>query len=414
MDSPEIVRKNFWLHVTEGAVYLSSNVLLSPQTVFPALVAKLGGDNVAVGAIPIIVYLVFYFPQILSANYIRSSAFRKPWTLKLGMMQRLQILLFSIVVAVFGAGAPRVALAAFFIIYVASQVLNGLGSPVWFDLVAKTTTPADRGKLMGFRISIGALLGLLNGFVLTLLLAFLTFPYNFAAVFAFAFFLQLSSWLILRRVVETRPSEVITHDSFPALFIRIRSILRRDLVYRRFLISTAFLVVGLMPMGFFMIASLREYHLPESYVGLFTITMVVAQVLSGVFLGWLADVKGHRVALILCAAATASATILGLVGSSPVFFFAVFFFVGMNLGAEMVTRYNFVERCAPDSDRPLYVGVMNAWLAPFYFSATIGGWVSDRFGYKPMFAMGLVATSVGIALLYKTADPGRPKTAGSR
>lgn len=394
----------------EGAAYLSSNVLLSPQTVFPALVARLGGDNVAIGAIPIIVYLAFYFPQIVSANYIRSSAYRKPWTLKLGMLQRLQILLFAVVIAVFGAQSPGVALAAFFLIYIASQILNGLGSPVWFDLVAKTTAPADRGKLMGIRISLGAALGFLNGFLLTALLAFLPFPYNFAAVFGVAFLLQLSSWLIQRRVVETRKSEIISHDSFAALLSRVDSIVRKDLVYRRFLVSSAFLVVGLMPIGFFMIASIREYHLEESYVGLFTITMVVAQVLSGVFLGWLADTKGHKVSLLLCAAATASATILALVSNSPIYFFGVFFFVGMNLGAEMITRYNFVERCAPDSDRPLYVGIMNAWLAPFYFSATFGGWVSDMFGYWPMFILGLIATLVGMVLLYRIADPSRSRS----
>ncbi len=395
----------------EGAAYLSSNVLLSPQTVFPALVARLGGDNVAVGAIPIIVYLVFYLPQIVSANYIRSSPFRKPWTLKLGMMQRLQILLFAVVIAVFGGQSPSIALAAFFVIYVASQTLNGLGSPVWFDLVAKTTAPADRGKLMGFRISIGAALGFVNGFLLTALLAFIRFPYNFAGVFAYAFLLQISSWLIQRRVIETAESQVVRHDSFAALFVRVKSIVLNDLVFRRFLISAAFLVIGLMPTGFFMIASMRMYNLGESYVGLFTVTMVVAQVLSGVFLGWLADVKGHKASLVLCAAATGVATILALLSNSPMYFFAVFFFVGMNLGAEMIMRYNFVERCAPDSERPLYVGVMNVWLAPFYFSATFGGWVSDKFGYTPMFVLGLLATAVGIYFRHNLPDPSRPRKA---
>ncbi len=395
----------------EGAAYLSSNVLLSPQTVFPALVAQLGGDNVAIGAIPIIVYLVFYFPQIITANYIRSSAYRKPWTLRLGMLQRLQILLLALVLAVFGAGSPRIALAAFFVIYVASQTLNGLGSPVWFDLVAKTTAPADRGKLMGFRISIGAVLGFVNGFLLTALLAFIPFPYNFAGVFAYAFLLQVSSWFIQRQVVELRQSEVMMHDSFQDLVVRVQSILRKDLVYRRFLVSAAFLVIGLMPTGFFMIASMREYNLADSYIGLFTITMVVAQVLSGVLLGWLADAKGHKASLVLCASATAGATILALVSNAPVFFFAVFFLVGMNLGAEMITRYNFVERCAPESDRPLYVGIMNAWLAPFYFSATLGGWISDNYGYTPMFVLGLLATIAGLVLLRNVADPSRTRLA---
>ena len=409
MESKSVSKRNFWLHVSEGAVYLSSGVLLSPQTVFPALVAKLGGDNVAVGAIPIIVYLMFYLPQIVSANYIRSSPFRKPWALKLGILQRFQILLLAIVVALFGLHSPSLALGAFFVIYVFNQVFAGLGSPVWFDLVAKTTAPNDRGKLMGIRISLGALLGFLNGFLLTILLAFLVYPLNFAAVFGFAFLLQLTSWMILRNVKEDRHSVVMPHDSIRALFVRIKSIFQSDAIFRQFLASAAFLIVGLMPTGFFVLAAIRRFHLEESYVGLFTITMVVAQIMSGTLLGLLADKKGHKASLLVCAAATASATIIALASGSSYWYFAVFFLVGINLGAEMITRYNFVERCAPESDRPLYVGIMNAWIAPFYFSAAIGGWLSDKFGYSAVFALGLTATIVGLVLLQRIPDPNRAR-----
>jgi MFS family permease len=409
MESAIATKRNFWIHVTEGAVYLSSGVLLSPQTVFPALVAKLGGDNVAIGAIPIIVYLVYYFPQIFSANYIRSSPYRRPWTLKLGMLQRIQILFFAITIAFLGLRSPSIALAAFFIIYIANQILAGLGSPVWFDLVAKTTTPSNRGKLMGIRISIGALLGLLNGFLLTALLAFLPYPLNFAAVFGVAFLLQFTSWMILRNVTETEQSVVASHDSLGTLTVRVKDILRKDEVYRRFLISAAFLIVGLMPTGFFMIAAMKKYSLEESYIGLFTIIMVVAQILSGALLGWLADRKGHKSSLLVCSVATACATVIALASGSVYYYFAVFFFVGVNLGAEMITRYNFVERCAPGNERPLYVGIMNAWLAPFYFSATLGGWLSDKFGYPLVFVLGLIATGIGTVLLNCLPDPTRSR-----
>ncbi len=413
MDSQIVLRKNFWIHLTEGAVYLSSGVLLSPQTVFPALVVKLGGGNIAVGAIPIIVYLVYFLPQILSANYIRSSPYRKPWALKLGILQRIQVLFFAIAIMIFGLRSPAIALTAFFLIYIANQMLAGLGSPIWFDLVAKTTTPGDRGKLMGIRISLGAILGIVTGFLLTIILAFLTYPYNFAAVFAVAFLLQFTSWMILRKVVETQPSVIEPHVSLDQLVVRVKDILRKDLIYRRFLFSTAFLIVGLMPTGFFMIAAIKYYGLEESYVGFFTITIVVAQIVSGAFLGWLADRKGHKFSLLLCSAATALATFIALISGSVFYFFLVFFFVGVNLGAEAITRYNFVERCASTSDRPLYVGIMNAWLAPFYFSATIGGWLIEKSGYTVIFALGLMATLTGIYFLYRLPDPSRPRALGS-
>jgi MFS family permease len=410
MSDDSTLRRNFWIHVIEGGFYISTGVLMSAQTVFPALVARLGGGNVAIGSIPIIVSLMFFLPQIISANYVRSIPYRKQWTLSLGISQRTLILVLALTMAVFGAHIPALALVGFFVFFVTNQVLAGLGSPVWYDLLAKTTAPSDRGKLMGLRVSAGALLGLVNSFILTLLLSYLSFPYNYSAVFAFAFMLQIASWLVQRNVTETDRSAVEPAIDVRGLIGRLMDILRTNVVFRRFLRSAAVLIIGQMSFGFFMVSAIRKYALSESYVGLFTITMVAAQILTGAFLGWLADRRGHKLALLLCSAASACATGLALVSVSVYFYFAAFFFAGINLGAEVMTRYNFVERCAPQTERPLYVGLMNVALAPFYFSGTFGGWLSDHFGYNVVFATGLIATLGGMILLGRIPDPSRVRS----
>lgn len=64
-----------------------------------------------------------------------------------------------------------------------------------------------------------------------------------------------------------------------------------------------------------------------------------------------------------------------------------------------MTRYNFAVNCAPENERPPDVGMMNAWLAPFYLSATLGGWLSDMFGYNVVFVAGLAAACCGMLIL---------------
>jgi hypothetical protein len=392
-------KKNFWIHVLEGALYLSTGFLLSPQTVFPALIARLGGGNIVIGAIPIVVYLAFFLPQVFSANFVRSVPYRKQLTLRFGILQRLQILLIAVVIGILGLDHPTLALVAFFAIYVTNQALAGFGSPIWFDLVAKTSNPADRGKLMGIRISLGALLGLMNSLLLTILLAYLAYPYNYAAVFGISFILQLASWMVQHGIQESHASTVEPTVPYSQLVGRLAAIVRSNVIFKRFLIAGGISTIGLMPVGFFTVAAMKKFSLNESYVGLFTITTVVAQILSGAVLGWLADKKGHKSALLLCSASIACATLCALLGSSVVFYFGTFFLVGVNLGAETMTRYNFAVNCAPENERPLYVGVMNAWLAPFYLSATLGGWLSDMFGYNVVFVTGLAATCFGMLML---------------
>jgi MFS family permease len=395
----QIPRKNFWIHLLEGALYMSTGVLLSPQTVFPALIAKLGGGNVLIGCVPIIVYLAFFVPQLFSANYVRTVPFRKPLTLSLGIAQRMLIFLFAVLLGLVGKAHPGWALTAFFVIYITNQVLAGFTSPIWFDFVMKTISSHERGKLMGLRISSGALLGLLNSFLLTILLSYLVFPLSYAAVFGVAFLFQFASWIVQRNVDETEPTRTETLKPLSELFGRVRTILKTDKIFFRFLVSAGFLTIGLMPYGFFTVTAMRTLNLSESYVGVFTVTTVVAQIVSGGFLGWLSDRTGHKNALLICSTSLMCAIALALVASSVEFYIAVFFFVGVNLGAETMTRYNFAVSRTSDTDRPIYVGLMNAWLAPFYISATLGGWLIDLIGYAPVFVIGLLSAGIGLVLL---------------
>ena len=74
-----------------------------------------------------------------------------------------------------------------------------------------------------------------------------------------------------------------------------------------------------------------------------------------------------------------------------------------------MARYNFAADCSPESQRPMYIGLMNAWLAPFYLSNLIGGWLSDAFGYEVLFIVGGLFSLAGFFFLIKVRDPRRPQ-----
>lgn len=407
--SDSLAAKNFRYHFLEGSLYGAALGLLNSQTVFPALVQRLGGSNLAIGALPVIVYLAYFLPQVFVANVVRRSPFRKPHVLRISLAQRLQILVLGVVVALFGLNHPAIALALVFIVATLNQVLAGFSSPGWFDLVAKTVPPDKRGKLMGSRSSVGAAMGFLNTILLTGVLLYLDFPYNYSVVFLLAFLYQIASWFVLRKVVEENPSEIVAPVSMMNLFKEIREILKKDERYRRFLAASALSTVGLMPMGFFTVAALQKFHLSEAYVGIFTMTAVSSQVLSAGVLGWVSDVKGYKVSLMSCSVAMILATAVALLSQHPVWFYLIFSLVGLIVGTEIMARYNFAADCSPESQRPMYIGLMNAWLAPWYLSNLIGGWLSDAFGYEILFVVGGLFSLAGFFFLLKVRDPRRPR-----
>jgi len=279
------------------------------------------------------------------------------------------------------------------------------------DFLAKTTSPERRGKLMGWRASLGAALGLVNGFILTAMLTIFRFPYNYASAIGLAFLLQMSSLVAQKKIIEEIPSPVSTPIRIADLFARVRSIIADNRVFRKFLIASALLTISFSSAAFFTIAAMKRFNLSESIVGIFTVLMIVGQIISGVLLGWLADTKGTKSALVVCGASLLLAITIAWLAQSLNWFYFVFIFFGINTGAEVFMRYNFAVECAPEEERVMYVGLMNAWFAPFYIITPFAGWLSASYGYNYIFVLSLIVGLIGIVLLVRTPNPRTKKLA---
>lgn len=400
-----ITSSNFRYHLIEGALYFASFALLNFQVVFPALVQRLGGGNIAIGSLPMMNYLLYLLPQVVAANYVTMESYRKPWVMISAIAQRSVILLMAITIGVFGGTVPSLALLLFFLLYALNQMVAGVAAPNWFDFVVKTTHPLQRGRLMGMRSASGALLGFLNSLVLAGLLTYLPFPQNYALAFLLAFGFQFASLVVQRNIVEDIPSPTEPPVPLSRLMAKVIQTVRSDRTFRRFLFSIGLSVIGLMPQGFFTVAAFQRFDLPESFVGFFTMTMLASQVIFAGLLGLLGDLKGHKISLMICALAMTAASILAVAAAHPAWFFVIFSFVGLIFGVELITRHNFVSDLATNQSRPLYIGIMNAWSAPFFLSSLIGGWISDQFGFDAVFIIGAVFSLAGLWVLMRVRDP---------
>jgi MFS family permease len=411
MNSAKIQSKNARYHIIEGVLYISTGSFISAQTVMPALIKRLGGGDIVIGTWPVVVYLAYFLPQVFSANYASGSQYRKPFVIKGGLIQRMHILLIAFAIAIWGASAPMIALILLFLLFISNQATSGSVSPIWMDFLAKTTDPKSRGKLMGWRTSLAAVLGFVNGLILTALLTLLSFPYNYASAIVLTFLFQSSSLIAQQKIIEEHPSTITTPVPFSELFSLVRSIISGNRLFRTFLIASALLTVSFSAVAFFTVSAMERFNLSESAIGIFTILTIIGQILSGVVLGWVADTRGTKIALMMCAASLLFAILLAICAQSVVWYYFVFTFLGMNVGAEMFMRYNYAVECAPEKDRPMYVGIMNAWFAPFYIITPFAGWLCSVEGYTMVFWLSFILGSAGMILLAKTQDPRAPKLA---
>jgi MFS family permease len=402
----KIKSSNFYYHTVEGALYVGTTIaLISPQTTMPALIKRLGGSDVLIGAWPVVAYLAFFLPQIFSANYSKNLIFLKQAVLKRGLLQRLHILLLSVVVALLAGSFPVTALASIFIIFISNQIMCGLVSPVWMDFFAKTTLPEKRGRLVGLRASSAAVMGLLNGGILTALLAVFVFPYNYAVIICLAFLYQMGSLAAQRKVVENVPSVASAPVRIQDLFMHVRGIIGRNLAFRKFLFASALMVMSFTAVAFFTVAAIKRFSLPESAVGVFTVLTVTGQILSGIVIGWIADMKGTKTALAICGLSLFISISVVLAAASEIWYYFAFPFLGVNIGAEMFMRYNFAVECAEEGSHAMYIGIMNGFLAPFYLLSPLAGLLSSYYGYEAVFSISVVLAFLGIVLLIRMPEP---------
>lgn len=392
-------RRNFILNALEGATYIGSNGFAAVQTVVPAIVARLGGSNLAVGAVQVVGFSFQFLPQIFAARYAEAAPWKQPGTIKFGLVQRCIMLVMAVVLFSLGGSYPSVALVLLLSLYALNQSFSGLAGPYWFDFIAKLTPPHWRGRLIGIRTSFGGVVALIAGLMLTGILASFPFPGSYALAFALAALLQFTSLIIQSRVRETTPTDVVPRDSVETYFQDLRRILRESREFRLFILSMALLILGSMAVPFYPVYAVRELHAEEEMVGAYTTMMVVIQIGSALLTGIVADRFGNKRALIIAGSGLAMASLLAVITNSPSLFMLVYLFLGINVGSEVMSRYNMAIDFAPERRRSTFVGLVNTLLAPMYFAGILGGVVSDILGYRAVFLLSLVFSSGGIVML---------------
>ncbi|MEW6509471.1 MAG: MFS transporter [Bacteroidota bacterium] len=413
-DSSRIERKNFLLNAAEGALFISSTAFINPQTVLPALVSRLGGSNIVIGALGVLVYFGAFLPQIFSARHVETLPWKKKWALALGTTQRSFVLLTGVMLLAFGGDRPAIALWTFMVLYTLMQLAGGVTTPGWYELFAKLTPPRKRGRLVGIRTSLGGAGAFVCGLLLTWLLGTYAFPLSFALAFFCAYLLQMSSIATQYHLIEQAPSATTAHRPIDTFLRELPNVLRNNPPFRAFVSSSALLTVAAMPIGFYTVYALHHFHADESVVGEFTLTMVAVQVVSALVNGFIADRYGNKLVLAVAASALLLASLIALVAPTLGWFRLVYVLLGVNLGTETMTRYNISVEYGPANQRSTYIGLMNTMLAPFYLSGMVGGMLAEWLGFGAVFAGGVIFSVIGIlALVQRVADPRTLQTAGS-
>jgi len=274
-------------------------------------------------------------------------------------------------------------------------------------MVAKIIPVQSRGRFFGISNFIGNVSGILGAATVTWLLIKFVFPGGFVISFICASVFIFLSWIFLSLTREPRDpitKPVVSHlDYFKALPKTLRS----NPNFQRYILTQIVSTFGAMAGGFLLVYAIERWTLSDGRAATYNIVLLVGQSAANLFLGFLADRKGHKLVLEISILLNISSFIMALLAPSPAWFYAIFALRGMNMAGNFISGLSLPLEFSEPQDRPTFIGLASTLpgvagtIAPL-----LAGVLAGAVGYPFLFAITTAIAIVAFGMMkWLVRDP---------
>jgi MFS family permease len=350
---------NFGVNLLEATAFLFGLSFLSSSTILPLFVSKLTDKPFPIGLVAVIAQASWFLPQLFTANFVERLPRKKPLVINLGFfLERLPVWLLVLAAAV-AIQSPSLALLLFFVGYAWFGLGGGMIATAWQDLIARCFPVERRGRFLGIAAFAGTGMGAAGAALSIRILESFRFATSFVFIFAIAAVAMIVSWFFLALTREPIPPVDAPPQSSRQFLSKLPDILRCDHNFRQFLVARSLMALGNLGTGFVTVAAISRWQIPDSTVGLYTALYLAGQTLGNLTFGFLSDRFGHKLSLELGALASTVAFTLAWLAHSPTWVYIVFFLLGVNSGAVLVSGILVALEFSEPQRRPTYAGMAN-------------------------------------------------------
>ena len=394
------LRYNVTVGLTDGGMFGIALGFASFGTILPLFVASMTDSATLIGLVPAIHAAGWLLPQLFTASHTSRLRRYKSTVLQMTIHERLPFLGFAIVALLLPKIGLQAGLIATFILLTWQGLGGGFTANPWTSMISKIIPPEYRGTFFGTQAAVanlfisGAAIG--AGYLLNYYEA----PFNFAICFFIAVTFFTISWFALAFTREPTDNEkVIDEHPTPFWHGAIR-ILKRDTNFNWFLVARTLSQFATMGFAFYIVYALRRFQMDEITAGFLTATLTISQTVANVGMGWLGDRIGHRVMLIIGAAAATFSSLLAWFAPSLAWFYPIFILTGFANVSIWTNGMTMTVDFSGEEERPFYIGLAQTLTAPATMIAPlIGGWIADTQGFEITFAWSTILSIVMFTIL---------------
>ncbi len=404
-------KHNFVVNVLDGTAFWFGASFFAYRTILPVYIANLTDSEFAIAILSVIVSTGWLFPQLFTANWVQRLPLKKYVPVTIGFwVERIPIFLL-IPSAWLATISPQLALIASLICVAWHIIGAGVIAVAWQDMLAKIFPVEKRGKFFGLTNFGGTATGILGATAVAWLLNRFEFPYSYMWAFTAGAVFIFLSWVFLALTKEPRQEPAKQPSSNREFWRKLPKIIRADKNFRRYLITQTFIGGVNMALGFVAVYAIQSWNLPDSQAGAYTIATLVAQALSNLAFGWLADRKGHKLVLQISVLSVTLVAGISALAPTATWFYLIFALIGISTAGFMLSGIMIVfEFCEPEI-RPTYIGINNTYNGIVAIAMPlIGAALVKTYGYQIMFAVTSVVCLIGLGLLrFWVQEPRRQK-----
>ncbi len=393
---------NFLLNVSNGTLSKLAEKIISPDLTLAWIFRFFGAPAGLIGAIVPVKDAGSLLPQLVVSGKIRAYPVRKNFWAFSALIQGICWFVAALLVFFYqGSLLPYLLLFLLAIFSVGS----GIASVAFKDVTAKTIPKEARGQMLGYRATFGGILSLVAGLILVFAIKGQGDKQVYGWMFLIAAVLWIISALLFFMVKEEKGATEGGRNPVEE-FKKGYELVTKDNSFRNFLFTRALLMSVHLLSPFYVLMAKQMSGSNWNHLGYLIIVSGLANVLSSLFWGRLADQSPTRLMRISCFIAIGGAVyaLLFYLSAFELSFYAflpVFFINGIAYSGARLSRKTYLVDYAPAAERPTYVSVANTFIGLFTLLAAAFGLIAEVFGLPVQIIFFIVLLIIAIIISFR-------------
>ena len=404
------LRHNFIVNLFDGGFFGLAIGFSSFSAFIPIFVNRMTSSAILIGLVPALHSVGWQFPQLFTAGWTSRLRRFKPTVLLLTILERIPFLGLAFVAWFLPSLGKQNALILTFLLLAWQGLGGGLTANPWTTMIGKIIPTELRGTFFGAQSAAANAMLSVGSILAGLILSRISDRFDFSLLFLLSAFFLLVSWFFLASTREPVDRTKIIPEKKAPFWSGARTILRRDVNFRWFLLGRQLSQFASMGFAFYIIYAINSFGMDEFTAGIISATLTGVAIVANPLMGWAGDRWGHRQLMLIGILAATFSSLLAWQASSLGWFYLIMVLTGLAYVAIWTISLTLSVEFGTETERPLYIGLSNTLVAPASIIAPIlAGWIADQHGYPFMFFCTAIAGCLTLSIFFLFFKEPRPR-----